>query len=81
MRSFIRWGDEMKKRYSIRIVEKRCKQCGICVNFCPKNVLEIEINSAPRVVNPDSCIGCRLCYQRCPDVAIFVEEGEAVQNG
>ncbi|MEA4846178.1 MAG: 4Fe-4S binding protein [Clostridiaceae bacterium] len=64
----------MKKKFDIRIVEKRCKQCGICVSFCPQKVLDIKLNSVPEEVNPDSCTGCKLCYQRCPDIAIFVEE-------
>lgn len=68
----------MKKQYTISINEKRCKKCGICVAFCPKNVLEININTVPRVVAPDACIGCNWCYLRCPEIAIFVEKREAV---
>ena len=25
----------------LKLVTKRCKGCGICVNFCPKKVLEV----------------------------------------
>ncbi|MCR4430628.1 MAG: 4Fe-4S binding protein [Tepidanaerobacteraceae bacterium] len=68
----------MKKQYEISVDEQRCKKCGICVAFCPKNVLEIGINTVPKVAFPEACIGCRWCYLRCPEIAIFVEKKEAV---
>lgn len=66
----------MKKKYDIQVVEKRCKMCGICVNFCPQKVFDLKINSVPEVINAGSCSGCKLCYQRCPEIAIFVNEKE-----
>jgi 2-oxoglutarate ferredoxin oxidoreductase subunit delta len=47
-----------------------CKGCGICVAFCPKNVLELgedEKVTAPREAD---CIYCGMCELRCPDFAI-----------
>jgi len=70
----------MKKKYNVHIIESRCKMCGLCVGFCPQKVLEAKINTIPEVLNPDKCIGCKLCYQKCPDIAIFVEERTAPYN-
>lgn len=70
----------MKKEYDVHIVDKRCKMCGICVSFCPQKVLDIKINSIPEVINIESCSGCKLCYQRCPEIAILVDEKEVPQN-
>ncbi len=54
------------------IVEKElCKGCGICVAFCPKNVLKIE-NGKVIIDDIDSCIQCGLCELRCPDYAIYL---------
>jgi 2-oxoglutarate ferredoxin oxidoreductase subunit delta len=54
------------------IVEKDlCKGCGICVAFCPKNVLEIKDNKV-NIHDIDSCIQCGLCELRCPDFAIYL---------
>ncbi len=47
-----------------------CKGCGICVHFCPKDVLELDESNKAVMVRPDDCISCRLCEQRCPDLAI-----------
>lgn len=57
-----------------------CKGCEICVNNCPKNVLEMSSDVNVRgfnyssVARPDDCIECKLCEKLCPDLAIFVDK-------
>lgn len=63
----------MAKRYHISVKKQNCKQCGICSRLCPKKVLSQEMGGYPEAVNPDACVGCRLCEMRCPDFAIEVE--------
>lgn len=61
------------------IIDKSwCKGCGICVHFCPKQVLELNSEEKAVAARPDDCIACKLCEIRCPDLAIqiLVEEGE-----
>ena len=50
-----------------------CKGCGICIHFCPKNVLEYDEDGKACAVRPKDCICCRLCELRCPDLAIEIE--------
>lgn len=50
-----------------------CKGCGICVHFCPKNVLEMDDQEKVVAARPQDCIACRLCELRCPDLAIEIE--------
>lgn len=59
----------------ISINTKWCKGCGICVAFCPKQVLALEKEKAS-VKNGEACIACRLCEYRCPDLAIQVRKAE-----
>ncbi len=61
----------------IHILKSRCKGCGFCVEYCPKNVLEMseEFNSKgyhpPKVINKLDCVNCGLCEMLCPEFAIW----------
>lgn len=82
--------DKLKiPRGELHIIKERCKGCGFCVEYCPKDVLELsdEFNSKgyhpPVVVKPDECVNCDLCEMLCPDYAIYcvrveVEEKEVI---
>ncbi len=56
---------------NIVINETYCKGCGICVDFCPTEVLELRGNLVA-VKNLEACTRCQLCDLRCPDFAIQV---------
>ena len=62
---------EEKKLPRIEIIEKYCKGCYICVEFCPKKVLEMK-GFVVAVKDLDACIKCMQCELRCPDFAIKV---------
>ena len=49
-----------------------CKGCRICIEFCPKNVLEIDSADKATVARSEDCICCRICEHRCPDLAIEI---------
>ena len=56
----------------LRIRTEWCKACGICVEFCPRNVLELKEDKI-YIKDIDSCIQCGQCELRCPDYAIYLE--------
>ncbi|KPJ53589.1 4Fe-4S ferredoxin [candidate division TA06 bacterium DG_24] len=72
----------------IHIIVERCKGCAYCVEFCPRDVLEMstEYNQKgyhpPYVKVEDDCVNCRLCELLCPEFAIFctLKEEEEVGN-
>ena len=61
-----------------------CKGCGLCVDACPKKIIEINsevLNAAGHhpvhCVDESACIACASCAIMCPDCVIIVEkEGE-----
>jgi len=63
-----------KKIKEIRIDKKFCKACGICIEFCPTKVFDADEFGYPVVARLDACTGCKLCEDRCPDLAIEVIE-------
>jgi 2-oxoglutarate ferredoxin oxidoreductase subunit delta len=68
-------GDRLVKNKELVIIEKWCKGCGICVEFCPVKVLELK-NGKVRLIDADKCTKCGLCELRCPDFAIYLEVKE-----
>lgn len=57
----------------ININQKRCKSCGLCIAFCPRQVFTASSQGEPVVDNPEQCSKCYLCVMRCPDFALEVE--------
>ncbi|HHY92228.1 MAG TPA: 4Fe-4S binding protein [Firmicutes bacterium] len=59
-----------KTPLAIKLNEKWCKGCGICIAFCPAKVFDTREDGKAVVAHPEACIGCGLCELRCPDFAI-----------
>ncbi len=68
------------KIFEVTIDEDLCKDCRICIDFCPREVFENtdKINARgycqPRIKAEDKCSGCNLCELLCPELAIVIEE-------
>ena len=67
--------------YTITNDANRCVQCGLCVAFCPCNVLEFNEEGYPYAAHPEKCVGCTTCSGNCPKRALLVEAtGDATYN-
>jgi NAD-dependent dihydropyrimidine dehydrogenase PreA subunit len=44
---------------------ERCKGCGNCVEICPSEVYQIEIDKS-EPIHPQDCIECWACVTQCP---------------
>jgi len=68
-----------KMKGAIVVNTDRCKGCALCVEACPKRVIEmaqkkVNVHGYPYVeaVRPDDCVGCAACGIVCPDGCITV---------
>jgi ferredoxin len=64
------------KRSIIRIDEKKCTGCGLCIPNCPEGAIQI-IDEKARLISDIFCDGLGACIGHCPEEAITVEEREA----
>ena len=64
----------------VHVLEDRCKGCGYCIEFCPKEILEFskKFNQKgyhpPLVKKMDDCVNCHYCEIICPEFAIYSVE-------
>ncbi|MGI6153165.1 MAG: 4Fe-4S dicluster domain-containing protein [Christensenellaceae bacterium] len=63
------------------IYEDTCKGCSLCINACPKKILDLKKDRLnAKGYNPvgiekmDECIACAACARMCPDMAIEIEK-------
>ena len=66
----------MSKRNVIRINEKKCNGCGLCIPNCPEGAIQI-IDGKARLISDIFCDGLGACIGHCPQGAITIEEREA----
>jgi len=62
----------------IVIDKQKCKACLLCIDVCPKKMIQQSktLNSSGYypvefIESKNECIGCAICAQRCPDIAII----------
>lgn len=66
--------------YRIKINSQTCKGCGLCVQRCPMEVLQLEKEGErgdqkkkSALIAPERCLGCGLCVHKCPTGSLILE--------
>lgn len=57
-----------------KIDREECTGCGICVDECPTEALELDSEDIATLARPDVCDSCATCEDACPTEAITMEE-------
>ncbi len=65
-----------KTKLKPEINRKWCKNCGLCVAFCPEEVFVNDNLGRPLISHPEKCSACKRCFLRCPDIAISMVSSE-----
>jgi len=67
----------------LTINEALCKGCVLCVDVCPKKILEMDKSKVnEKGYNPimytdiEACIACAMCARICPDSVFKVERSD-----
>ena len=54
------------------INKQKCILCGLCVETCPEDVLELQADELV-IANPQNCTFCTTCEETCPEEAVRCE--------
>lgn len=66
-------------RGKVFVIPERCKECELCISFCPRQVLRVSTlaNSKgyhyPEIAfgKETACVHCEFCTLVCPEFAIY----------
>lgn len=64
------WQALESRRRKLRIMDRFCKGCGVCLNSCASEALSLQ--DAKVVVDEEACILCGYCAAACPEFLIRV---------
>jgi len=64
------WKQLQMRRRRLRIMERFCKGCGMCLSACTNNALRLDAGVAK--VDDQNCILCGYCAVACPEFLIRV---------
>ena len=63
---------ECKALSQYKILEDKCKGCGLCKRNCPNSAISGEVGK-PHIIDPEKCIKCGMCMENCHFKAIISE--------
>ena len=76
----------VEKQKALFLQKQRCAGCHICIEVCPKQVLEksdelnMKVQYPPKLKEEAECTFCQSCELVCPDFAIYVLKDEGYKE-
>ncbi|MDR1511468.1 MAG: ferredoxin family protein [Endomicrobium sp.] len=70
---------------TIRVNSERCKGCGLCIEFCPRQCIFFskQFNKSGYhwavLEKENDCTGCGLCFMMCPDICIETYKNKGIR--
>jgi ferredoxin len=55
------------------IAANLCVGCGVCVDICPNQALEVSADGIAYLSKPDACDGSGGCVEACPVQAVTLK--------
>jgi ferredoxin len=53
-----------KALFEYRVVEEKCKKCGVCFKNCPSGAIRWQKKEVAVIV-PEKCTKCGICFEVC----------------
>jgi 2-oxoglutarate ferredoxin oxidoreductase subunit delta len=72
--------EKKQKPVTIRLNQKWCKGCYLCLEICPQKVFEKSPEVSEKgfhsveIAHPERCTYCLQCERICPDLALDVKK-------
>jgi len=70
----------LKNVATLKLDEKTCTGCGLCVAVCPHEVFALADGKA-HIIDLDACMECGACSGNCPVSALSVDSGVGCASG
>lgn len=78
---------QRQKKYEVKVDTEQCDGCKICIEFCPKNLLETREDKCNSrmlhyvfIIETEDCVGCGQCERLCPTASIFIIETDVSEE-
>jgi Pyruvate/2-oxoacid:ferredoxin oxidoreductase delta subunit len=67
-------GNRRFQKMTAVIDQERCMNCGLCVDLCQEQAINMNLNNYTVEIDSSKCSGCGSCVNDCPGEAISLSK-------